>query len=563
MRFHIYASALLSLAFLILLLGLPHSAFAQPASAVKIGAQSWATRRGVIARVTVNGLTVATLRTPAGGLNPAQRAQGVKQRLVNLADASLTPAQVSLAPLGRQGWEIRGQGRPILLVTPREASAQGLTARHLALVWAGNIKQRLTPLLPSLPFAAQVQASVTVRVTGRPFVPAALVQEALYGGMKRALTAQAGTQMRLLHAPRPVSALRPGQSVTRLMPLRVAGPNLRPVEAAPLVTVINQPLPPVPATALFYSNNPEQVRESRTLFTGPLTLFQPVRLDYHHQNRSAVPLIFHADVVNASARRISVHVIGGVADPQRDTVQVGRRAGAAFLEALDGGIGVVMDVPPHARLPLVVQRFAPGLTVSGILQVQQVTGPVGAMSLSVVADDDRQALVSSPPHLALTAANTAELRLVALPAASEDSGAAQEASPSVFGPPRVSLTGAYAVGGQWEHLPLGNADSLRTAGGAQTFWGNYGVSYFVTVTLSNPTASARTVGVFFAPEAGLAAGVFQISGEPVLQFDPMAPPEEKMLTTVHLSPGAARTVHIRTILLNGSAYPASLVIHAL
>lgn len=605
---------------------------AMPGFHARVGAKSWATPHGLIAVVTVNDAPVATLKTAAGGMNAAQRGVTIKGRLVGLVEAGLTPTQISVVHLGREGWEIRGRGARIILVGSRDGAAQHQSARHLAQAWAKTLKIRLNEapltitsrqiLLPkgstrtitlggaarsenitltggdsqvspavfdqhsrritvrgarcgearlliqaegaALPltvsvreYAAQVQPQITVRVTGRPSAPASLVETAVYLGLKEALSAADGAQVRLLKAPKAVSSLRPGASVTRRMPLRVAGPNLLSVEATPVVTVINQPLSAARAETIFYSNNPEQVRQSQTLFSGPLSPFQPVRLDYHHQNKTGGPLIFHTDLVNSSDQTASVHVMEGIAQPEIDTVQVGRRAGAAFLQALDSGTGLVLRVPPHARVPLLVQRFAPLLTVSGIVQMQQISGPDHAVSLSVVADTDREVLVSSPAHMAMAISETAA------PAAPAASGAVHETSPYVFGAPRVSLHGEYAVGGQWVYLRLGHSESLRNAAGTQTLWGNYGVSYFVTVRLTNPTGKSRSVGLFFAPEAGLAAGVFQLSGQPLLQFDPMPPPEEKELTRLRLEPGEIRTVRLRTILLNGSAYPASLIVHAL
>ena len=414
-------------------------------------------------------------------------------------------------------------------------------------------------------YAAFVQPHVTVRVTGRPNAPADLVQTAIYLGLKRALNATSGAQVRLLRTPKLVRSLRPGDSLTRRIEVRVAGADLLPVIAAPSVTVVNQPLPAVPAVALYYSNNPEQVRAGQTLFAAPLSPGRPIRLDYHHQNSSGQPLIFHSDVVNASDKTLSVYLMDGVAEPEVDTVQIGQRAGAAFLQALDSGTGLVLEVPPHARVPLVVQPFAPRLTVSGILEVQQIGGADGALSLTVAADDDRETLASSPLNLAQAMEQTdgTNARLVSAPAASLASGTVQETSPYVFGAPRVSLNSAYAVGGQWAHLRLGNAESLKNAAGTQTLWGNYGVSYYITLHLTNPTAQARTVAVLFAPEAGLAAGVFEVPGQPLLQFGPMPPPTEEEVTRIRLQPGEEKTVSVRTLLLNGSAYPASLVVHAL
>ncbi len=414
-------------------------------------------------------------------------------------------------------------------------------------------------------YAAFVQPSVTVRVTGRPSAPASLVQNALYLGLKLALNATPGAQVRLLKTPKTAGILRPGASLSRRVEVRVAGSDLLPVVAAPLIIVVNQPLLPVPAVALYYSNNPEQVRGSIKLFTAPLSPGRPIRLDYHHQNSSGRPLVFHSDVVNAGDKTVSVYLMEGVAKPEVDTVAVGQKAGAMFLTALDSGTGLVLTVPPHARVPLVVQAFAPRLTVSGILEVRLLDGAAGALSLSVSADDDRETLASSPLSLAQAVEGTdgADVRLVSAPAARLASGAVADTSPYVFGAPRVFLDSSYSVGGQWAHLRLGNAESLRNAAGTQTLWGNYGVSYFVTLHLTNPAPTARTVAVLFAPEAGLAAGVFEVDGRPLLQFPPMAPPTEEEVLRVRLQPGEARTVRVRTLLLNGSAYPASLVVHAL
>lgn len=606
----------------------------------RIGAKSYAGRHGLIGAVTVNDQAVATLRTSAGGLNPAQRALNAKLRLTDLVASGLNAGQIAAMPRGHGVWAVTGNGQPLLTATSGEAAAQRQSVRHLAQSWAASLKRGLAePALTVsarqfvLPFgstktlsvggaalsqdiavsggdprvatvsydtpkrrlvvhgigtgttqitiksgdavlpidvalrkyAAFVQPSVTVRVTGRPNAPASLVQNALYLGLKLALDATPGAQVRLLLTPKATGILRPGASLSRRVQVRVAGNDLLPVIAAPRITVVNQPIPPVSAVALYYSNNPEQVRDSMKLFTAPLSPGRPIRLDYHHQNSSGRALVFHSDVVNAGDKTVSVYLMEGVAKPEVDTVAVGQKAGVAFLNALDSGTGLVLPVPPHARVPLVVQAFAPRLTVSGILEVQQLGGDAGALSLSVAADDDRETLASSPLSLAQAVERSSgtDARLVSAPAARLASGTVADTSPYVFGPPRVSLEAPYAVGGQWAHLRLGNAESLRNAAGTQTLWGNYGVSYFVTLRLTNPTAAARTVAVVFAPEAGLAAGVFEVAGQPLLQFPPMPPPTEEEVLRVRLQPGEVRTVRVRTLLLNGSAYPASLVVHAL
>ena len=626
-------------AIFLVLLSVGSAADAAPFPA-RVSAKTSVGKHGIVGLVSVNDQPVATLHTSAGGSGPAARALGVKLRLVDLTAAGLSAGEVAAVSLGRQGWAVTGRGQELLAATPHEARAQHQTTRHLAQLWAANLKRLLAePALSASPrefvlpfgsiqtvriggaaraedilvsggdsrvitssydathrlllvrgigagtaeidvhagesvlpisiavrkYAAFVAPQVTVRVTGQPSAPSGLVQTALYVGLKLALNATPGAQVRLLQTPKVAASLAPGRSLTRRVEVRVAGTDLLPVIAAPLITVVNQPLPATPAFALYYSNNPEQVHSSIKLFTAPLTPGHPIRLDYHHQNSSGKPLIFHSDVVNAGDKSVSVYLIDGVAQPEVDTVAIGQKAGAAFLKALDSGIGLVLQVPPHSRVPLVVQAFAPLLTVSGILEVQQIGGPDGALSLTVAADDDRETLASSPLNLAEAVAQTSgeKSRLVSAPAASLTPGAAQGTSPYVFGAPRVSLHSSYAVGGKWAYLRLGNAESLRNATGTQTLWGNYGVSYLISLHLTNPTAQPRTVSVLFSPEAGLAAGVFEVPGRPLLQFAPMPPPAEEEVMRVRLQPGENRTLSIRTLLLNGSAYPASLVVHAL
>ncbi len=632
--------SLFSRSALILALALFSAAALAAPYPARVGAKSFAGKHGVYAQVSVNDQPVATLRSSAGGMNPAQRALGVKERLTYLVSAGIMPGEIAAVSRGRAGWVVEARGLPLLTATPAEAAAQGQSARHLVQTWTAGLKRTLsepglsTPIrqfvLPfgsartlaiggaapspsitvtggdsrvltyvynapartltvrgigpgsaqlsvasgdtTLPidiavrkYAAFVQPRVTVRVSGRPLAPAALVQNAIYLGLRSALNATPGAQVRLLQTPKAAGSLRPGAALSRRLMVRVAGTDLLPVIASPLVTVVNRPLAAVPATALYYSNNPESVREPQTLFTAPLSPGRPIRLDYHHQNISGKALIFHADVVNGGDKMLPVSLVEGVAQPEVDTVAVGQKAGAAFLSALDSGTGIVLQVPPHSRIPLVVQTLAPKLTASGILEVQQIGGVSGALSLTVTADDDRETLAASPLSLAkaVARAGEADVRLVSAPAAPLAERALGETSPYVFGAPRVTLDGSYAVGGQWGHLRLGNAESLRNAEGTQTLWGNYGVSYFVTLHLSNPTTMPRTVSVQFAPEAGLASGVFQVGSEPMIQFPPVPPPTEEEVTRVRLQPGETQIVRIRTLLLNGSAYPASLVVHAL
>lgn len=416
-----------------------------------------------------------------------------------------------------------------------------------------------------MPYAARIAPAITVGVTGSPAAPAETVALAAYTGLGRAVDSEPGALMRLVSAPKLGQPLASGARATVRIPVELSGANLLPVAGSVAITIVNQTLAMRPAVALLYSNNPEQIKKPLPLFAGRLSPLKPVRLDFHHQNVSGGALIFHADLVNETDAPAQVQVIAGIAAPGGDTVQVGRRAGAIFLKSLNDNIGIVLDIPARTRVPLVTQRFADGLTVSGIVQLQQTGGADGALALRVSTDGDSQVL-TTPLARALqaqTGSNAFAAPALDLPEGENGTARLIVQSPHVYGPPQIALNGTYAVGGKWTYLRVGHTEALKDASGKLTLFGNYGASYDIALTLFNPTADARNVGIYFAPEAGYAAGVFQVDGGPIQEFDPLLPPAEPELARALLAPGETRVVRVKTIPLNGSAYPASIIAHVL
>ncbi|MBV9849308.1 MAG: hypothetical protein JO250_06440 [Armatimonadetes bacterium] len=407
-------------------------------------------------------------------------------------------------------------------------------------------------------YAGQVAPSVTVQVTGRPDASPDLVTQAAYAGLIRALSLEDGAQVTLTDAPRFAAPLAAGEQTAAVFPLRLSGPDLLPVTAKAAVNVVNTPVTPQPPSTLFYSNNPEQVKRSQTLFTGRLRPASTARLDYHHQNMSGQLLVFHVDLVNASDAPATVQVIAGLSQPGGDTVQVGRRAGAAFLKSLNGDAGLVLPVPPRGRVPLVTQRLGPGLTVSGLMQLQCLSG--GPLTVRVSAGGDTDTLTAPLARVFMAGAGANPL---AAPSGGVGPAAGDAASPYIFPRPLITLSGKYVVDRRWAFVTLGDKDALRDSSGKLKLFGNYGADYQVDLTLTNPTRDTRQVGVYFAPGAGPAAAVFQVDDGPIQEFDPFEPPNERELARVTLAPGETRVTRLRTIPLNGSAYPAQVVARAL
>jgi len=193
---------------------------------------------------------------------------------------------------------------------------------------------------------------------------------------------------------------------------------------------------------------------------------------------------------------------------------------------------------------MVAQRLVNGLTASGIIQMRESREKRDAVSVRVAADGDDTSL-QSPVGRVIQAAFSNSLSASPWPDMPDTTTGSPVPRSPVFGFPTVKVDTAYTSVKNglcvYRRLEPGNAD--RASGE----WDNYGADYDVTLVLKNPTNRSRPVGLFFEPEAGLAAGVFRIDGGPVQEFNPVMPPDEREIERYNLQPGETRTVQIQTL----------------
>lgn len=588
------------------------------------------------ATVTVDEQPAMMLQTPAGGVDPVQRAAVTAQRLQTVVDQPDATIDLAVQPVDANTWVVTIQGYSLVLVTAAEAKAHKTTAEALAISWQTTLQKLLTeaPIHPEqseilvpvgenrtmriggaarasdialeisdaeaasasfdpstrtltikgnqpgqvalvlrssidgpaaaqvkvdvMNYAAQIAGSATVNITGSP-APPEVAERAFYMGLARAVSAEDGATVHLPTRPDFKWPLPEGHSTSITVPVRVDGPQLIPVSAKTVITLKNEHYELHKAATLLYSNDPEQVNGPQTLFAERIYPDIPVRLVYHHQNISNESLGFHVELENRQPAPMSVLIYAGVSLPGVDTIQVGRRAGAAFMNALSDGTGLVVSIPPYSAVPIVTQHLPSLSTVSGLLELHTVDGD-GPVTVSIYTDDD-----DPPDPVSVLAANViGESWSVAPPEAlHERAKPTSDSSVAVFRWPHIDQDDEYDVGGSWTYLRLGNKDAIKDATGMSALDGNYGADYDFTLTLKNPGPIPRPVGLFFAPEAGTAAGCFRVDNGPIVEYDPTSPPDEPLLERYTLAPGETRVVKIWTIPLNGSYYPASIIVHAL
>jgi hypothetical protein len=124
------------------------------------------------------------------------------------------------------------------------------------------------------------------------------------------------------------------------------------------------------------------------------------------------------------------------------------------------------------------------------------------------------------------------------------------------------IAASYEAGGRWTFIRLGSAFKAGASRLSEDGFGDYGVTYEMALTLSNPEEETRKVGLIFEAASGAARGVFLIDGK-VVETKTLSAHQELVLATYSLPPGAKRKVHVTTLPLSGSAYPARLVLRSL
>jgi hypothetical protein len=379
-------------------------------------------------------------------------------------------------------------------------------------------------------FAGQVE-SAAVEVTGQP-APAEFVLRAARAAVEGVVRPESGATAAIGSPVSLPSDLVAGQTTSLAFPVTITGPDMLAVKSAATVTVRNRDLDPRDVGVLLYSNEPERITGAGTLFAAELTPDRPARLLYHHQNMGDGPLRIRVDLVNPTDQPADVQVIEGMAGPSRDPVEAGHSAAVRYLRSAMQDIGLIVRVRARTEQAIALQRMAPGATVSGLFGLRSLSPGLYARVSAEAAGD--------PP-------------LSVRPAEQPD-----KLSEAVYLSPSRPEKARYVVGQRWAFMNLGS-DPLLARGSRKKLFGNYGVSYELTIELSNPTGQPQSVALMLSPDAGAARGVFVIDGT-LVEAPVVGPPIEANLAIFHLQPGERRTVRVQTLPVGGSSYPARLVI---
>lgn len=566
--------------------------------------------------VIVNEVSVLTLRATVAGLPPERRTEALAQRLRDAGPA--TPLSIKAAGQGRL---LMGGDKVLLEISPSEAKEQISTPSALAKQWMAAIQSAMAlpplklepksvliplgsestlsmvgsaagaatvtaadPAVVSIerhlgtivlkaigkgtttlsivgtgvsdtvsvrvqPYAAKFPQNFTATVTGAPTAPDVLAS-VLRGVVRTGLQAEPGTKFEIANP----ADLALGVGETKSIPLKVKvnGVDSLPAEGLAIVRVSNAGLASREETALWYCNEPENIKGPGALFRGELRPEEPVRMLYHHIDASAYPILLDIEVRNPSDSTARLMIIPGDSMPNKNAVLAGVQAADPFFQAWLSNSGEIVTIPPHSRMPLSFHPLRPTECASGLAYLRLL--PAGPERLLVHADA-RPLMPLTEPWLSAANSNT-PWRETGTP--DESDPLSEPLSNLVFARPFLDTTVDYQVGGKYAFGRIGH-EPIARVGGGRPLDGNFGVTYRIIASATNPTNQPADVEVVFDASAGYSGALFTVDG--VYKRLPLLQPKgEYQLAQWHLAPGEKRSVRLTTIPLSGSSYPATIQI---
>jgi len=376
--------------------------------------------------------------------------------------------------------------------------------------------------------AARLRQPIDAAVTGRN-VPSELIRQAVETALLCALDREPGTNLTLRwpsHYPNP----RPDSDGKVTVGVRVAGPDLVPLDQVAEVMVKNLTWPDQPCDWLLVSNAPESVPAPGLLLRGRLPQGQRTRLLYHHQTIPHNPLTYEVRLLNPSDQPALVHVRNASAGPSYAEV-AGHKAAVRYWRQRMDGLGAMLELPPQSSYTIDGTVCPRNQVWSGL---SELTPMDGALELQVVA-------TTGAPRLGLQ-----PIRPVDQPYHDE----------YTFQRPDRTVSYQYEPGAVWAFMNIGR-DPVASLSGPPLL-GNYGVVYDLDLTFRNTMPETQRYELVFSADGGSALGTLLIDGR-LYETDMVRGGDQWRLLDFRLAPGQSRTLAIRTLPESASNYPLRLV----
>jgi hypothetical protein len=390
--------------------------------------------------------------------------------------------------------------------------------------------------------AGTIVAQTTLTVTGNPVAPDWLAAR-VTDWVTRLTQAQPGAQIAFGAVTPPSAPLLPGATAQFVVPVTIAGNGQYfDQSGSTTVSVQNAALPPFSPALLFYDDDPEHISQDGVLFRGTISIAQPVRIYYYHDD-TADPRRLVVALQSAQQDPATVQLIDASAGPNADVMQVGQTVTKKFLLTNDQHEGIVVNVDgdrPYllADVPMTWRQLVAGAADLRVLSGGPVTVTVVAVSPGV----DPDTLLAGP----------------VLPG----DGHHRTGVFSIAGFGTDSLS--FSAGGEDAAAVIGDTDPTPanvnpSADGHD--YGDYGVVHTLDLTLSNPSGAPAQAYLYVQPLAGPARGSFLIDGN-LVDIGCVRVPSRYQVTAFQLPAGQTQHTVVQTMTDGGSFYPVRIGVTA-
>lgn len=400
-----------------------------------------------------------------------------------------------------------------------------------------------------LPFAARLPSTLTVYVSGSPANP-----ETVSGAIERAVRTQLPTVpgAKVVFDPPKAKGLRPGASDGYQVKVRASAQDAFEREGYADVIVRNLGLANRAESALWYSNDPENVPGLGTLFSGELAADSPTRLLFHHLNATAGMMSLQVFVANDTDKPARMLIVEGDGGKDLNPVVAGCLAGERFVRNWLTGSGELVDVPAKHGVPLSLHEIAPKVTSSGLFSLWLLPG--GADELQVRVES--RAPFGASGKWSEAVASLSPWRILGAMPMNKTLESPTGPSAHVYPAPFREVEATYKVGGAHGFIRVGEK-AIGRADGKSVLEGNFGVCYKIKARFENPTSASSECELIYETSAGYSGGVFVVDGQ-LVKAPMLAAKSEMRLATIKLEPGAARDLSVITFPLSGCSYPVTL-----
>jgi hypothetical protein len=345
-------------------------------------------------------------------------------------------------------------------------------------------------------------------------------------------------------APSPLPVpLAPGASMRFVVPVQIGGNGQYfDQSGTTTVDVRNLAMQPFSPGMLFYDDDPERVTADGVLFRGRVSVAQPTRLYYYHDD-DADPRMLVVAVTSDSQDPTSVQLVDASAGPNIDVMHVGQTLTKNFLLTKEHGEGVLVNLSQDEPFLISETPMAYRQLVSGTVDLRVLSGgPVVVTVLAVSAGIDPRSLIDGSLLPGDGHHRTGVFQI------------------SGFGSDALR----YSAGGPDATLVIGDTDPTPPSADPQASghdYGDYGVVHTIDVTMTNPGSAPFAAYLFFKPLAGPARGSFLLDGN-LLDIGCVRMPTPYQIASFELAAGQAYHTVIRTMTDGGSFYPAQIGVTA-